>query len=280
MSQAMNPPPETAGPAKRIHAKKKWGQHFLTDANIANKIVNCASIQPGDRILEIGPGKGFLTQHLLARKTQVTAIEIDRDLVQTMQCKRFRYEENLTLIQEDALRYDYQRLHAPYKIVANLPYNISTPLLFRLLEEKMRIRQMVLMLQKEVAERITASAGTKSYGALSVILQFFTDVKIAFSVSPHCFHPKPKVASAVISIHPFQKPRIAVRDESLFLKIVKGAFLYRRKQLVNALVCAGYPETTLRSALQRMDCDPARRGETFTLSEFALLSDALHDLGI
>ncbi len=262
--------------AYKIRAKKKWGQNFLTDPNIVNKILDAALLQAGESVLEIGPGKGFMTQRLLARGAQLTAIEIDSDLVQVIQSEFVGLEANLSLIHGDALRYDYQNIPAPYKVVANLPYNISTPLLFRLLEEKTRITQMILMLQKEVAERITASPGTKSYGALSVILQFFADVKILFQVSPHCFYPKPKVSSAVISIIPLQKPRIVVQDEGLFLKIVKGAFLYRRKQVLNALVCAGFSEEHLKIAFENMKCDPKRRGETFTLAEFACLSDTVY----
>lgn len=273
----MNPFPPT-GDSKKIRAKKRWGQNFLIDPNIAKKILDCAALQPGETVLEIGPGKGFLTKGLLARGAQVTAIEIDRELVQLIQSEIGTFEGRLTLIQDDALRYDYQLISAPYKVVANLPYYISTPLLFRLLEEKTRVTHMVLMLQKEVAERITATVGTKSYGALSIILQFFADVSIAFMVSGHCFHPKPKVSSAVISIKPLQKPRIGVRDEALFLKIVKGAFLYRRKQLPNALICAGFSEAAIKTALQRLHCDPARRGETFTAHEFAALADKLLEI--
>ena len=272
----MKTSPGDISPEKKIRAKKKWGQNFLTDPNIVNKILDGASVQPGESVLEIGPGKGFMTQRLLVRGAQVTAIEIDPDLVAFIQSEIMAPDETFTLIHKDALRYDYQNMSAPYKVVANLPYNISTPLLFRLLEEKTRITQMVLMLQKEVAERITASPGTKSYGALSVILQFFADVKILFNVSPHCFYPKPKVSSAVISIIPLQKPRIVVEDEGLFLKIVKGAFLYRRKQVQNALMCAGFSEESLKAAFENMKCDPKRRGETFTLDEFAGLSDTVY----
>ncbi|NOY84128.1 MAG: ribosomal RNA small subunit methyltransferase A [Nitrospirae bacterium] len=262
--------------AHKIRAKKKWGQNFLTDPNIVNKILDAALLQSGESVLEIGPGKGFMTRRILARGARLKAIEIDPDLVAFIQSEIMAPDETFTLIHQDALRYDYQNMSAPYKVVANLPYNISTPLLFRLLEEKTRITQMVLMLQKEVAERITASPGTKSYGALSVILQFFADVKILFNVSPHCFYPKPKVSSAVISIIPLQKPRIVVQDEGFFLKIVKGAFLYRRKQVLNALVCAGFSEEHLKIAFENMKCDPKRRGETFTLAEFACLSDTVY----
>ncbi len=235
-------------------------------------------------MVEIGPGKGVLTQALLERKAQVTAIEIDKDLVNIIRSDIDASEntalyKNLTLIQADALRYPFQEIQAPYKVVANLPYYISTPLLFRLLEEKTKITQMVLMLQKEVAERIAASVGSKSYGALSIILQFFTEVQLVFTVSPNCFQPKPKVSSALISITPLKTPRIHVKDEVLFLKVVKGAFSYRRKRLSNALACAGFSEAKINAALLKSNCDGTRRGETLTISEFAILSDALFYLG-
>ncbi len=277
-------PTHTIDP-KNIRAKKRWGQNFLTDANIRRKILDCASVNAGEQIVEIGPGKGFLTEGLLERGAKVTAIEIDPVLVQVIQSKmdaslheqqsRFK---NLRLIQADALRYDYQTLSAPYKVVANLPYYISTPLLFRLLEERQHVRQMVLMLQKEVAERLSASVGSKSYGSLSLVIQFYADVKIAFTVSPQCFQPKPKVSSAVVSITPLETPRIQVRDEPLFLKVVKGAFLYRRKRISNALRFAGFPEPWIKETLHMTGQSGERRGETFTMAEFADLSNAFFEV--
>ncbi len=266
-----------------IKAKKRWGQNFLTDGNIRRKILDCAEVQPGESVLEIGPGKGFLTQGLLERGAKVTAVEIDSALVRIIRSKmehplneqESRVYQNLTLIQDDALKYHFNNLDKPFKVVANLPYYISTPLLFRFLKERKHISRMVLMLQKEVAERITAKTGSKTYGALSVVLQFYADVRIEHTVSPHCFQPKPKVASAIISIRPLQKTRIHVRDEALFLKVVKGAFLYRRKRLRNALCCAGFHEPWVKAALQSAACDGDRRGETLEMSEFAALSDAL-----
>ncbi len=264
-----------------IRAKKRWGQNFLVDANIARKILDCARIEAGERVLEIGPGTGFLTKGLLGKGAYVTAIEIDPDLVKLIQsesdtCQTADFQ-NLTLIQGDALRYPYHKITAHYKVIANLPYYISTPLLFRLIEEKTRITQMVLMLQKEVAQRMVAAVGGKSYGALSIIVQFYTDIKLAFTVSPGCFRPKPKVSSAVVSISLRETPRIRVKDETLFIRIVKGAFLYRRKRISNALICAGFPEAQVNTALQKVDYDPARRGETFTIEEFGSLADTMFD---
>lgn len=263
--------------------KKRWGQNFLIDPNISRKILDCAEIQMGEPIIEIGPGRGILTLELLAHGAKVTAIEIDRDLIQTIRegAKTFDKSEirkrDLCLIQGNALAYAYQNLPAPYKVVANLPYNISSPILFRLLQEKTRISRMVLMLQKELAERIVAAVGKKSYGALSIIVQYYADVKILFTVSPTCFWPRPKVASAVVLLLPLPTPRIKVQDEDLFINIVKGAFQHRRKQLTNALICEGFDAATIRTSLQKMKIDLSRRGETFTIFDFAALADTMID---
>lgn len=264
-----------------IHPKKKWGQNFLIDPNIREKILSCAGISAGERVIEIGPGRGILTKALLDRTAQVTAIEIDRDLISVIRkevltsSNDVEEKGNFKLISGDALDYDYHRIESPYKVVANLPYNISTPILFRLLREKNRISRMVLMLQKEVAERISSSVGNKSYGALSIIIQYYADVKIAFSVSPDCFRPRPKVGSAVIVLEPLAIPRLSVRDEVLFLRVIKGAFQHRRKRLANALACAGFDGPLVKSVLEQINCDPKRRGETLSMSEFAALSDAM-----
>jgi len=266
------------------YAKRKWGQNFLVDPNIAGKILDCAEIRPGERVIEIGPGQGILTQGLLERGAKVTAIEIDRDLIKILQTRfqdpsASRIDPHaLTLVHGDALAFAYENVTAPYKVVANLPYNISSPLLFRLLEENKRIDRMILMLQKEVAERIVSVPGVKAYGALSVMVQYYADVSILFRVSPTCFRPRPKIASAVISLKPLAKPRVAVGDEALFKRIVKGAFQHRRKQLPNALRCAGFDEEKGLAALLQMKIDPKRRGETLSLQDFAQLSDTLHAL--
>ena len=262
--------------------KRRWGQNFLIDPNIVRKILDCADIQPSETIVEIGPGRGILTKSLLDRGACVTAIEIDHDLAGALEEEMessdpaaIEQNSRLTLICEDALRYPFDKMTSPYKVVANLPYNISTPILFRLLEERRRISKMVLMLQKEVAERMVAELGGKSYGALSIILQYYADLEIAFMVSPACFRPRPKVFSAVVCLKSLASPRIFVKDETLFLSIIKGAFQYRRKQLVNALGASGFSEAAIRAALDEIRCEPTRRGETYSMAEFAALSDAV-----
>jgi 16S rRNA (adenine1518-N6/adenine1519-N6)-dimethyltransferase len=253
--------------------KKSWGQHFLIDYNIQRKILDTAQIQPGERIVEIGPGRGILTQGLLDRGAEVTAIEIDPLLIQPLR-EQF---PRLHLVQADALRYAYDQVPAPYKVVANLPYNISTPLLFQFLEERTRISRMVLMLQREVAARLVASVGSKTYGALSAIFQFYADLQIAFIVPRTCFRPRPQVDSAVVTITPLPAPRVSVRNEAYFIRVVKGAFGHRRKQLVNALADAGFDRKKVEEALAKTGIAATRRGETLTLPEFAHLADILID---
>lgn len=254
--------------------KKSWGQHFLIDHNIQRKILDAADLRPGERVVEIGPGRGMLTGGLLERGASVTAIEIDPLLIAPLR-EQF---PKLELIHGDALRYPYETLPAPYKVVANLPYNLSTPLLFRFLEDRKRISRMTLMFQKEVADRLAAPVDSKSYGALSVIFQFYTDIKIAFIVSRGCFRPRPQVGSAVVTIIPLAQPRVSVRDETYLIRVVKGAFGHRRKQLVNALSDADFDREKVEAALGKAEIAPTRRGETLTLGEFAHLSDILFDL--
>lgn len=260
---------------KSVRPKKSWGQHFLIDQNIQRKILDVADIRPGEHVVEVGPGRGILTKGLLERGARVTAIEIDPYL--TEQVRKEISNPRLGLVLGDALRYPYEEISGRYKVVANLPYYISTPLLFRFLQERRRIDRMVLMLQKEVAERLAAGIGQKSYGALSVILQFHADIRIAFTVAPTCFRPRPQVGSAVIALNFLSAPRVPVRDEGLFLKVVKGAFSHRRKSLTNALTDAGLPRDRIESALSQIGLERTRRGETLTLQEFAALADLLFD---
>jgi len=262
--------------------KRRWGQNFLIDNNIVRKILDCAEVQADEHIVEIGPGRGILTRALLKRGAHVTAIEIDRELADTLEGELGRSEypsigqaSRLSIIREDALRYSFAQIPEPYKVVSNLPYNISTPILFRLLDVRHLISRMVLMLQREVAERIVAKVGGKSYGALSIILQYYAEIDIAFRVSPHCFRPRPKVDSSVICIRPLPFPRVTVKDEGLFLRIIKAAFGYRRKHLLNALSAAGFPERVIRNALDEIQCDAMRRGETLSMAEFSALSNAV-----
>lgn len=255
--------------------RKSWGQNFLIDHNIQRKILDAADLQPGERVVEIGPGRGILTKGLLDRGARVLAIEIDPLLVKILREELISPE--LELIQADALRHPYDQIPAPYKVVANLPYYLSTPLLFRLLEERRRIARMVLMLQKEVAERLAASEESKHYGVLSVMVQLYADVRIAFHVSKGCFRPRPDVDSSVTVLDPLPEPRFSLRDEALFGRVVRGAFAHRRKRLANALENAGFTKDQVAPALRKIGLDPARRGETLSLAEFAALADTLFD---
>lgn len=255
--------------------RKSWGQHFLIDQNIQRKILDLAGIREGERVVEVGPGRGILTKGLLDRGASVTAIEIDPRLVNGL--RQEIDDPRLDLVLGDALRYPYENIQGPYQVVANLPYYISTPLIFRFLKEHRRISRMILMLQKEVAERLAAGIGKKSYGALSVILQFYSEIEIAFTVPPACFRPRPQVGSAVIVLKFLTAPRLPVRDEALFVRVVKGAFSHRRKNMANALTDAGFDREKIDAALLKLSFDRNRRGETLSMAEFAALSDVLFD---
>jgi 16S rRNA (adenine1518-N6/adenine1519-N6)-dimethyltransferase len=275
----------------RIRPKKALGQHFLTDANIARKIVALANLTPGDLVVEIGPGKGILTERLLEKGVDLIAIEIDSDLVDHLIHHLTPTYPFFKPVLGDALRYPYQALKGPFKVVANLPYQISTPILFRLLEERSQKEQgpdtpnlfapgphlisMVLMVQKEVAERLAAPVGSKNYGLLSVMFQTLAEVKIAFRVPPHCFYPAPQVDSAVIQVTCLERLKAPIDNESFFRELVKGAFSHRRKMLANALADAGFPKEPTAHALEQAGILPSRRAETLSLNEFAAISNRL-----
>ncbi len=267
-------------PFKNPIPRKRFGQHFLTDKNLIRKIVATASVAAGDLVLEIGPGRGSLTEGLIEAGAGVTAIEIDRDLARLLK-ERFP-EESLKVIEADALRVPYRELArssgSRFKLVSNLPYNISGPLLALLLKEREAFTVMVLMFQKEVAERIAAHPGTKSYGVLSVLSQAYTEVKIEFHVSRNLFTPRPKVDSAVVSLRVLERPRVDIEDEAFFRKVVKSAFGTRRKTLLNSLKTLGFGKDVLLPALDEAGIDPGRRGETLELAEFATLTKALSKL--
>lgn len=253
--------------------QKRLGQNFLIDSNIVRKIVAAAVLHPGDTVLEIGPGRGILTRALCETAHAVIAVELDLRLVeylkQTLTCP------NLDLRRDDALHFAYDALPARTVVVANLPYYISTPLLFTLLEAKDRIDRMVLMLQAEVAERIVASPNTDGYGILSVLTQYRAEARIAFRVSKHCFRPRPDVDSAIITLGRRPHPAVSSSNEALFIKVVRAAFAHRRKTLINSLRDGGFPPTQLAEALSRADINPMRRAETLSIPEFAALTDAL-----
>ncbi len=259
-------------------AKKKFGQHFLLDKNIIRKIVSAAHIVPGDRVIEIGPGTGALTEGLLEAGARVLAVEVDRDMVGFLK-ERF---PDLEVIKEDALRLSYMGLSKEravrFKVVSNLPYNISGPILAKFLSEREAFTRLVLMFQKEVAERLVAGPDTKAYGALSVFTQAFTDVKIEFNVSKSLFTPRPKVDSSVVSIDILPEPKVEIQNEAFFKSVVRAAFGTRRKTLLNALKGLGLEKVVVAAALEDAGIDPQRRGETLDLKEFSRLARTLSRL--
>jgi len=262
---------------QRPRAKKKFGQHFLNDRNIIRKIVAAAGVEKGDLVLEIGPGTGVLTAELLAAGAQVLAVEVDSDLIGPLE-ERFKGSD-FTVEKADALKVSYTELAAAYgrrfKLVANLPYYISGPLLAKLLAERAAFSIMVLMFQKEVAVRIASGPGSRDYGNLSVLSQAFTEVKREFDVPARLFTPAPKVDSSVVSFRVLERPRTDIGDETFFRQVVRAAFATRRKTLLNSLG-ALLSRTDALSALDEAGIDPVRRGETLSLDEFARLSRAIY----
>lgn len=257
--------------------KKRFGQHFLTDGNMIRKIASVARIIPDDHVLEIGPGRGALTEALLETGAHVLAIEVDKDLAAALK-KNFSAYGNLEVITVDALKISFAELAAErkckFKVVSNLPYYISGPVLAKFIRERGAFVSMALMFQREVAERIIARPDTKEYGVLSVLTQVWADVKIEFGVPRSLFKPKPKVDSSVVSFSILPEPRVNVGDEELFRKVVRGAFSTRRKMLPNALKSLGLEKDVVLQALGSANIDPQRRGETLSLAEFAALTDA------
>lgn len=256
-----------------IHMNKKLGQNFLIDEQAVNSIVEAANIKPGDAVLEIGPGIGTLTQGLAEAGANVTAVELDRRLLEVLS-KTLEGYENVRIVYGDILKVNIPEIMGTtnYKVVANLPYYITTPIIMGLLEAKLPIDVLVTMVQKEVAERMVAKPGTKDYGSLSVAVQYYTKAEIAFVVKPDSFIPAPKVESAVIRCTVLDKPPVEV-NEKVFFRVVKGAFAQRRKTLYNTLKTTGVPAETLKIILEKAGIDGSRRGETLTMEEFATLSN-------
>ncbi len=261
-------------PSTLPRGRRSLGQHFLIDRNIVRKIVRLAELQPGETVLEIGPGRGILTEALLELSGAVTAIEVDSILYAHLR-DVFGNRCSLKLIEGDALEFDYGCLPESFLVVANLPYYLSTPLLFRLLEEGPRISRMVLMLQAEVAARLAASPGGKEYGILSIATQFRCEVRLAFKVSATCFQPPPGVGSAVVILTPLLRPRVSVENEGFFFKVVRAGFAHRRKSLANSLRDEGFNPEKTKVALAGVGIDGGRRAETLSMHEFGALSNRL-----
>jgi len=268
---------------KRIKAKKEFGQNFLVDDNVLTRIVSCVAPGTEDCILEVGPGRGALSRLLAASGARFVAVEWDRDLIPFLNAE-FAGNDRVEIGHGDILRVDLRQIlttRAPgrkWKVAANLPYNISSQVLFKFMEDCDLFEGLVLMLQKEVGDRLTAPPGCKDYGALTVLLRLHFDIRREFIVKPGSFRPIPKVDSAVLSFTPLPAPRVEVGDEELFRRLVKGAFNQRRKTLLNSLRSAGFDDSdgSLSAALSRCNIDGLRRGETLSLEEFAALSRDLY----
>lgn len=270
--------------------KKSFGQNFLTDTNILQKIVDTAEIDDQVNVIEIGPGIGALTEFLAERAAQVMAFEIDHRLVPILE-DTLRDFDNVTVVNEDILKVDlaqhiqnFKNPDLPIKVVANLPYYITTPILMHLIESGIPFSEFVVMMQKEVADRISAQPNTKAYGSLSIAVQYYMTAKVAFIVPRTVFVPAPNVDSAILKMVRRPEPAVAVEDESFFFKISKASFTHRRKTLWNNLT--GYFGKTeevkdkLTKALDQAGLSPSVRGEALSLAEFASLADALKGQGL
>ena len=261
--------------------RKRFSQNFLIDRGAAERIVSLAEIEDGDRLIEVGPGRGALTRLLLDAGARVTSIEIDPALSGGL-TKYFGDRDDFELIIQDALKFSFldysSKFGERFKLVSNLPYNISGPMLAKLIDERDALSLLVLMFQKEVGDRITASPDTKAYGSLSVLARTFADVTAEFDLPPGAFRPVPKVNSTVLKLRILDSPRVEVPDYALYKRIVRGAFAHRRKTLPNTLKGLGFERDEVLAALATAGIDPGRRGETLDLEEFSKLTLAFFDL--
>lgn len=260
---------------------KSLGQNFLIDDNIVDKIVAGAGIGPGDKIIEVGPGIGTLTREMASRAQNLMAVEIDKNLIPILEDTLEDYD-NVKIVNEDIIKADIRGLidenlgGGPVKLVANLPYYITTPIIMRFLEENINVTDIVVMVQKEVAERMNAQPGGKDFGALSVAVQYYCDTEIVAKVPRHLFVPQPNVDSIVIALRIRPERKYKVDDEDLYFKVVKAAFGQRRKTLLNSISSMGnLAKDQVKEALEEAGIDPKRRGETLSLDEFAILSNVI-----
>ena len=258
-----------------IKMSKKLGQNFLIKRGIVDEIVHAAELTPGEPVLEVGPGIGTLTQGLAQSGADVTAIELDRRLLEVLDTTLASYD-NVRIVHGDVLKLDVPTImnHKSFKVVANLPYYITTPIIMSLLESKLPIERLVVMVQKEVALRMVAKPGTKDYGALSVAVQYYTEPDIVLDVPPKSFLPAPAVTSSVIRCVLRDKPPVDVIDEKLFFRVVKAGFAQRRKTFANTMKTTGLSKDRIEELLAKANIDGQRRGETFTLQEFADVANA------
>ena len=263
--------------------QKKFGQNFLIDTHVLEKIIQSANITKEDFVLEIGPGIGTMTQYLAEAAREVTAVEIDRNLIPILKDTLSGYD-NVNVINEDILKVDICRLAQeknggrPIKVVANLPYYITTPIIMGLFESHVPLDSITIMVQKEVSDRMQVGPGTKDYGALSLAVQYYAQPGIVANVPPNCFMPRPKVGSAVIRLTRYAQPPVQVDDEKKMFRLVRASFNQRRKTLVNGLNNSPEVHATreaVLAALEQMGLSPTVRGEVLTLEQFAQLSNLL-----
>lgn len=261
--------------------QKKFGQNFLIDEGIVNKIVREAGVTKDDFVLEIGPGIGTMTQLLCEQAGGVAAVEIDTNLIPILKETLAEYD-NVTIINEDILKVDIKKLAEeknggkPIKVVANLPYYITTPIIMGLFESNVPIDSITVMVQKEVADRMQVGPGTKDYGALSLAVQYYSKPQVVINVPPECFIPRPNVGSAVIRLTRYKEPPVKVKDEKLMFKLIRASFKQRRKTLANGLNNSpeiNFSKEEITAAIESLHKGPSIRGEALTLSEFAALSD-------
>jgi 16S rRNA (adenine1518-N6/adenine1519-N6)-dimethyltransferase len=257
-----------------IRAKKSLGQNFLKDPHYLHKIAGAARLGHGDQILEIGPGLGHLTRVLAASAGKVLAIELDERLITPLR-REFAANTNVEVVQADALGYPYASLPGTWKVVANLPYYISTAVLQELIAHRDKFVSLTLMLQKEVAERVVSPPGGKEYGYLSVLVRLYAEPRIEFTVPPGAFTPRPEVESAVVTLMLRGEPAVPMRNQDFLLRVVKAAFSQRRKTLRNALRQLDIPKEKMDAAFKTTGIDPGRRAETLSVEEFGRLADFL-----
>lgn len=267
----------------QFNFQKKFGQNFLIDMHVLEKIMDAAGVGPGDCVLEIGPGIGTMTQMLAERAAKVIAVEIDNNLIPILQDTLSAYD-NVKIIHNDILKLDLRQLveeeneGRPIKVVANLPYYITTPIIMGLFEAEVPLDSITVMVQKEVADRMKSGPGNKDYGALSLAVQYYSDPVIAANVPPNCFIPRPNVGSAVIVLHRHQTPAVSVNNEKMMFRLIRASFNQRRKTLVNGLNNAPdipFSKEQITEALDQMGLKANIRGEALTLEQFAELTNIL-----
>lgn len=272
-----------------LSAKKSLGQNFIIDTNILGNMVGAGDVDENTTVIEIGPGIGALTEQIAKVAKEVYAFEIDERFLTVLDDTLSPYS-NVKVIHQDILDVDFEAFQKEYLadverlvVIANLPYYITTPIIMHLLESSLPVKQMLLMMQKEVASRLEAVPSTKAYGSLSIALQYYTEVEVAFTVPKTVFNPQPNVESAVIKLDVRDKPLVDVQNEELFFTIVRASFGQRRKTIWNNLRRAlnnKELETKLKQAFENADIDPSRRGESLDSAEFARLADALNELSL